>query len=127
MLEVRDLWPQVLIDQGGKVRTAQWCVYSLDGTQLYRHASTVVVLAKGAEPFVRERGARQAAWLPNGPDLALLRLDHFGRPPCLHCAVRRSPCDANALDNVIAAAVCLSSARFRFEFGSWVMDLKSNH
>ena len=62
VLEVRDLWPQVLIDQGGKsphslmVRLLAWME-----RQLYRNASTVVVLAKGAEPFVRERGARRTA------------------------------------------------------------------
>jgi glycosyltransferase involved in cell wall biosynthesis len=105
VLEVRDLWPQVLIDQGGKspssamVRLLAWmeCL-------LYRHASTVVVLAKGAEPFVRERGARQTVWLPNGPDLALFAPRPL--PPdrsvftVLYAGAHG---DANALENVIVA------------------------
>ena len=106
VLEVRDLWPQVLIDQGGKsphspmVRLLAWME-----RQVYRHASTVVVLAKGAEPFVRERGARQTAWLPNGPDLALFT----PRPlladrPVFTVLYAGAHGDANALENVIAAA-----------------------
>ena len=50
VLEVRDLWPQVLIDQGGKspkssmVRLLAWME-----REWYCYASSVVVLAKGAE------------------------------------------------------------------------------
>ena len=72
MLEVRDLWPQVLIDQGGKtpdsliVRLLGWME-----RHLYSNAHMVVVLAQGAERYVCERGARHTAWLPNGPDLEL--------------------------------------------------------
>ena len=120
VLEVRDLWPQVLIDQGGKsphsplVRLLSWME-----RQVYSHASTVVVLAKGAEPFVRERGARRTAWLPNGPDLALFT----PRPlladrPAFTVLYAGAHGDANALDNVIAAARLLHrdqvSVRLRF-------------
>ena len=120
VLEVRDLWPQVLIDQGGKstkspmVRMLAWME-----RQLYRYASTVVVLAKGAEPFVRERGAQQTSWLPNGPDLDLFAPRPL--PPArsvftvLYAGAHG---DANALDNVIAAARLLqqrgSVILFRF-------------
>ena len=129
VLEVRDLWPQVLIDQGGKsphspmVRLLAWME-----RQVYRHASTVVVLAKGAEPFVRERGARQTAWLPNGPDLALFT----PRPlladrPVFTVLYAGAHGDANALDNVIAAARLLEQLQVPVRFASWVMALRSNH
>ena len=105
VLEVRDLWPQVLIDQGGKspsspmVRLLAWMEL-----QVYRHASSVVVLAKGAEPFVRKRGASHTAWLPNGPDLSLFtpRPLHSDRSifTVLYAGAHG---DANALENVIAA------------------------
>jgi glycosyltransferase involved in cell wall biosynthesis len=120
VLEVRDLWPQVLIDQGGKsakspiVRLLAWME-----RQLYRNASTVVVLAKGAEPYVLERGAYQSAWLPNGPDLDLFAPRPL--PPdrsiftVLYAGAHG---DANALENVIAAARWLekqqASVRIRF-------------
>ena len=120
VLEVRDLWPQVLIDQGGKspthpmVRLLAWME-----RQLYRHALMVVVLAKGAEPFVRNRGARQTAWLPNGPDLDLFSSRPL--PPdrdvftVLYAGAHG---DANALENVISAARLLElrrkPVRFRF-------------
>ena len=113
VLEVRDLWPQVLIDQGGRsphsslVRLLAWME-----RQVYRHASTVVVLAQGAEPFVRERGAWQTAWLPNGPDLALFT----PRPlladrPVFTVLYAGAHGDANALENVIAAARLLEQRR----------------
>jgi glycosyltransferase involved in cell wall biosynthesis len=120
VLEVRDLWPQVLIDQGGQtpdnpmVRLLGWME-----RQLYTHAHTVVVLAQGAERYVRERGARRTAWLPNGPDLELF--SHQLLPPdqatftVLYAGAHG---DANALENVIEAARllehCNSPVRFQF-------------
>lgn len=119
VLEVRDLWPQVLIDQGGQrpdspmVQLLAWME-----RQLYRQAHTVVVLAKGAEPYVRERGARHTTWLPNGPDLE----QFTPRPlpddqPVFTVLYAGAHGDANALDNVIAAARLLeekqASVRFR--------------
>jgi glycosyltransferase involved in cell wall biosynthesis len=120
VLEVRDLWPQVLIDQGGKrpdspmVRLLAWME-----RQLYRQARTVVVLANGAERYVRERGAHHTSWLPNGPDLELFS----PRPlpddrPEFTVLYAGAHGDANALENVIAAARLLeqqqASVRFRF-------------
>jgi glycosyltransferase involved in cell wall biosynthesis len=120
VLEVRDLWPQVLIDQGGQtpdnpmVRLLGWME-----RQLYTHAHTVVVLAQGAERYVRERGARRTAWLPNGPDLELFSPQPL--PPdqatftVLYAGAHG---DANALENVIEAVRllehCNSPVRFQF-------------
>ena len=120
VLEVRDLWPQALIDQGGKtldsliVRLLGWME-----RQLYSNAHTVVVLAQGAERYVRERGARRTAWLPNGPDLELFASQPL--PPdqatftVLYAGAHG---DANALENVIEAVRLLekrnSPVRFQF-------------
>ncbi|MCP9892076.1 glycosyltransferase family 4 protein [Cyanobium sp. Aljojuca 7D2] len=120
VLEVRDLWPQVLVDQGGKsphspmVRLLAWME-----RQLYRHAHTVVVLAKGAEAYVRERGARQTAWLPNGPDLELFASRPVPAEGTLFTVLYAGAHgDANALENVLAAARLLeqqqSPVRIRF-------------
>jgi len=120
VLEVRDLWPQVLIDQGGMhpdsfmVLLLSWMEY-----QLYKQAHTVVVLAKGAEHYVLQRGARHTVWLPNGPDLEMFspRPLPIDRPEftVLYAGAHG---DANDLGNVISAARLLeqqrASTRFRF-------------
>ena len=105
VLEVRDLWPQVLIDQGGKspkssmVRLLAWME-----RQLYRNASSVVVLAKGAETYVRERGAKQTTWLPNGPDLELFSPRPLPADQSVFTVLYAGAHGhANDLENVIAA------------------------
>ena len=120
VLEVRDLWPQVLIDQGGKtpdspmVRLLGWME-----RQLYRNAHTVVVLAQGAEGYVRERGARRTAWLPNGPDLELFSPQPLPpHQPTFTVLYAGAHGDANALENVIEAArlLQLRNSPVRFQF-----------
>ena len=118
VLEVRDLWPQVLIDQGGK-RPSSPMVRLLAAMerQLYRHARLVVVLARGAEAYVRQRGAQHTAWLPNGPDLELFQ----PRPlpadradfTLLYAGAHG---DANALEQVIEAARLLEAQQARVRF-----------
>jgi glycosyltransferase involved in cell wall biosynthesis len=104
--EIRDLWPQVLIDQGGK-RSDSPMVRLLGAMerQVYAGAHSVVVLAKGAQAYVGERGARRCAWLPNGPDLV-----QFGAQPLpaddgifavLYAGAHG---EANGLEHVIEAA-----------------------
>ena len=87
--------------------------------QLYSHSSTVVVLAKGTEPYVRDRGAQLTAWLPNGPDLELFSPRPL--PPegaAFTVLYSGAHGDANALDNVLDSARLLESSgsaiRFRF-------------
>ncbi|MCW6038011.1 glycosyltransferase family 4 protein [Spirulina subsalsa FACHB-351] len=68
--EVRDLWPQVLIELGGKspknllVRGLAWIEKFL-----YKKSNHVIVLASGAVDYVKKRGAANVHWLPNGPNL----------------------------------------------------------
>ena len=117
-MEVRDLWPQVLIDQGGKspdnlmVRLLSWME-----RKLYANAHTVVVLAKGAESYVRERGARRTVWLPNG------LIWSYSRPSPYLLISLYSPFYmpvlnkyANALQNVIKAARLLESRNSSVRF-----------
>jgi len=120
VLEVRDLWPQVLIDQGGQspespmVRLLGWME-----RQLYSQAHTVVVLAQGTERYVRERGARRTAWLPNGPDLELFAPQSLPPDqPTFTVLYAGAHGDANALENVIEAARRLehSNSPVRFQF-----------
>jgi glycosyltransferase involved in cell wall biosynthesis len=120
VLEVRDLWPQVLIDYGAKtpeslmVRLLGWME-----RQLYSNSQAVTVLAQGAERYVRERGARRTAWLPNGPDLELFSPQPLPpHQPTFTVLYAGAHGDANALENVIEAARLLerrnSPVRFQF-------------
>lgn len=71
VIEVRDLWPQVLVDMG-QLRADSLihrCLKALERF-LYRHADAVVVLAEGASADVVADGARpdHVAFIPNGAD-----------------------------------------------------------
>ena len=121
VLEIRDLWPQVLIDQGGKSpRSAMVRLLAWMERQLYSGAQTVVVLAKGAETYVKERGARHTTWLPNGPDLDLFQLQALTADTSVFTVLYAGAHgDANALDNVIEAARLLEqniASNIRFIF-----------
>ena len=121
VLEIRDLWPQVLIDQGGKSpRSAMVRLLAWMERQLYSGAHTVVVLAKGSETYVGERGACHTAWLPNGPDLDLFKLQALTADTSLFTVLYAGAHgDANALDNVIKAARLLEqniASNIRFIF-----------
>lgn len=124
VLEVRDLWPQTLIDLGGKssksliVKILRWIEQ-----KVYKEASCVVVLAKGAESYVLRYGARKAIWLPNGPDLDVfyptpLPPEEYGfnqdRPFNILYAGAHG--EANDLENVIEAARLLQKQAIKFTF-----------
>lgn len=73
IIEVRDLWPQVLVDMEQLAATS--LLYrSLKVLErfLYRHANAVVVLAEGNRSAVVAGGARadRVVFLPNGADPA---------------------------------------------------------
>ena len=70
IFEVRDIWPQVLIDLGGYKSDSFFLRFlSFIECQLYKNSDCVVVLAKGAKKYVFDKGAKKVVWLPNGPDL----------------------------------------------------------
>lgn len=71
VIEVRDLWPQVLVDMGQIQQRALLyrCLKALERF-LYRHADAVVVLAEGAAADVVADGADGdgVVFIPNGAD-----------------------------------------------------------
>ena len=82
ILEVRDLWPQVLIEQGGKSPSSLLIkLLTIIEKILYKNASYVIVLAKGAKKFVKRKGARNVNWLPNGPDLNIFQDKNIPKEP----------------------------------------------
>lgn len=71
VLEVRDLWPQVLVDMGqlSEGSGLHRLLTSLENL-LYRRAALIVVLATGARDELVSRGipSSQIVYLPNGAD-----------------------------------------------------------
>ena len=68
-LEVRDLWPQVLIDMGAAAEESiQIVLLRKIETLLYREADRIIVLSHGTEEYIARRGVDpdRILMLPNG-------------------------------------------------------------
>ncbi|MCY1210659.1 PEP-CTERM/exosortase A-associated glycosyltransferase [compost metagenome] len=79
VFEVRDLWPQTLVDMG-RLREGDfltWALRKLE-TWLYRRAERIVVLLPRAWEYIAPLGIdkERIVWIPNGVDLSL-----FPPPP----------------------------------------------
>lgn len=73
IFEVRDLWPQTLIDMG-RLQSRSVVARALGRLEkwLYFEASRVVVLLPGAAQYIEQLGtpAAKVVWIPNGVDLS---------------------------------------------------------
>ena len=75
VLEVRDLWPQTLIDLGGFSPYHPFILLlAVLERLLYRRAQAVVTLLPGAQAYIaRKRGTERGIhWVPNGVDFRLI-------------------------------------------------------
>ncbi len=77
IFEVRDLWPQVLIDQPGKKN--KFLIFSLKFIErlTYKFSTHIVVLSKDSINYIKERGGQKISWLPNGPDLKIFNFSEL--------------------------------------------------
>ncbi|MEA9601201.1 glycosyltransferase family 4 protein [Polynucleobacter sp. MG-28-Ekke-A2] len=107
IFEVRDLWPQTLIDMGRLKESSAltWVLRKME-LLLYKRAARVVVLLPRAWEYIAPLGIskRKIIWVPNGVDLAMFpqpadplssdafSLMYFG-----------SHGQANGLDNILRA------------------------
>ncbi len=66
VLEVRDLWPQVLIDNGSSKDSLIIKILLRMEKILYLKSNAVVALSKGVVEYIKQRGAKEVFWLPNG-------------------------------------------------------------
>ena len=115
--EIRDLWPQVLIDQGGiNPRNPIIKLLKIIEKLIYKNSELNIVLAKGAEKYLKKNGAKKVIWLPNGPDLdkfkyiqPLKKIENysFSRPFKIIYAGAHG--EANDLENVINAAKLINN------------------
>ncbi|MBE3576264.1 MAG: glycosyltransferase family 4 protein [Limnochordales bacterium] len=75
VFEVRDLWPQSLIDLGGFNQHHPF-IAMLEGIErhLYRRATRIITLLPGACDHMQRKGAARSKvdWIPNGIDLDLI-------------------------------------------------------
>ena len=73
MFEIRDLWPQTLVDLGAmRVGSAGERLLRALEAFLVRRASVVITLLPGMRDYLTERGlpAQHVVYIPNGADLA---------------------------------------------------------
>lgn len=112
VFEVRDLWPQVLIDLGGHREKSLFiqCLRWIESF-LYINSDCIIILSKGSYNYIKKRGAKKIFWLPNGPDLKeftptpypeVSKKFSFDNPFLLIYAGAHGI--ANDLDNVLEAA-----------------------
>jgi glycosyltransferase involved in cell wall biosynthesis len=122
ILEIRDLWPQTLIDMGMRPHHPAVMMFGLIERHLYRNADKIVTLLPYAAEHMVPKGARAAdiSWIPNGVDLDFMP---FPRPPQPHdvftVLYTGSHGLADTLDTVLDAAAILhqkAPGRFQFRF-----------
>ncbi len=115
VLEVRDLWPQTLIDLGGFSPRHPF-ILLLESIEryLYRKASRIITLLPGAGEHIREKGGdlSRVVWIPNGIDL---ELSPSPQPPRLNQVFTIMYAGAhglaNGLDLVLDVAALLEEGR----------------
>ncbi len=124
ILEVRDLWPQVLIDQGGKSPKSYLIrILLFMEKKLYKHSDSIVVLSKGAINYIKKRSASDIFWLPNGPDLNKFRFselpeekNYFSHKRPFRILYAGAHGEANDLSNIIKSAKLLLRYPIQFTF-----------
>ena len=124
ILEVRDLWPQVLIDQGGKnPNSIEIKILALMEKILYKYSSALVVLSKGSENYLKVKGAGNIFWLPNGPDLKKFKFSELpeerfekGKRRLFKILYAGAHGEANDLSNIVKTAKILIEFPIEFTF-----------
>lgn len=67
--EIRDLWPQTLIESGISARHPFILLLAMVERFLYRYSDSIVTLLPKAEDYISARGAKAVHWIPNGIDM----------------------------------------------------------
>lgn len=117
VFEVRDLWPQTLVDLG-RISANGFAARVLRCLErwLYRRASQIVVLLPRAADYIVPLGIepQRISWIPNGVDLSLFPKESnevregAGPPTLMYFGAHGS---ANGLDNVLRAMALLQDRR----------------
>ncbi|WP_188973429.1 glycosyltransferase family 4 protein [Deinococcus aerolatus] len=121
VLEVRDLWPQSLVDLAN-MSERHPIVLALEVIEryLYRRARRIIALLPGASEPMVAKGAKRAkiVWIPNGVDLAILPASNASPQGAFTLMYAGTHGLANGLDLVLDGAKLLlqdtSSPKVRF-------------
>lgn len=122
ILEIRDLWPQTLLDLGSMSRRHPLIMVLVRlEKNLYRHASHIIVLMPGAMSHIAETGEiadNRVTWIPNGVDLAQVPCTEPENDGLLEVIYAGSHGVANGLETIVQAIHLLDQMgvadRFRF-------------
>ncbi len=118
VMEVRDLWPQTIIDLG-KLNVGNPITRVLQVLErfLYRRAKRIITLLPGAHKYITACGIPQEriVWIPNGVDLSWF--DEIGKQATSHEGFRvmylGAHGQANALDVLVQAAKIVQDRGYR--------------
>jgi glycosyltransferase involved in cell wall biosynthesis len=122
VLEIRDLWPQTLIDMGMRPHHPAVIGFGIIERYLYRNANKIVTLLPNASELIVPRGARlnDITWIPNGVDVNLIPYSLIPRPHDVFTVMYAGSHGlSDALDQVLDAATILNKlapGRFCFRF-----------
>ena len=122
VLEIRDLWPQTLVDMGMPPRHPAVVGFGMIERYLYRNADKIVTLLPNASEYMVPRGARSndITWIPNGVDVELVPSPQVLTPHDVFTVMYAGSHGlSDALDSVLDAAGILNTeapGRFCFRF-----------
>jgi glycosyltransferase involved in cell wall biosynthesis len=111
VLEIRDLWPQTLIDMGMRPRHPVVVGFGMIERYLYRNADKIVTLLPNAAEYIVPRGARSndITWIPNGVDVELMPFPKVRTPHDVFTVMYAGSHGlSDALDPVLDAAAILN-------------------
>ncbi len=124
IVEIRDLWPQIYIDNSSANKDSSFIKLLLKlESYIYKNSDKVIVLSKGSIDYVKRRGAKDVIWLPNGPSLEEFK--YFNLPKETHTFSKKRPFKilyagahgaVNNLENIIKTAALLKSLPILFVF-----------
>ena len=126
VLEVRDLWPQILIEQGGYSKNnITYKILSWMEKELYLGASSIVILSKGLKDIIYKKGGKKVEWIPNGADLNKFKfaplpeeilIEKFNNERTFNILYPGAHGESNDLYNIINTAKLLDKYPIKFFF-----------
>ena len=124
ILEIRDLWPQVLIDQNrGNQKSIFIFVLSILENILYKYSDKIITLSKNSKEYIQNKGGKNITWLPNGPELKYFKYSELPKEENKFSLKRPFKIlytgahgESNDLNNIIETAKLLKELPIKFIF-----------